>query len=109
MITRYNAPTKYDKYEAGVICKTLKDIDIPSWDTCNIDEPAPASECFDLYIQVARNKENPKWKPICDFFRKVFGEVIYDKDLTKELMRLYRDDKCNSFLALSSILKEKSR
>jgi len=109
MITRYNCPTKYDKCEAGVICKTLKDIDIPTWDTHDTEPPLPNSECFDLYIQVGRNKENPKWLPIGDFFRKVFGEAIYDAALTEEFMKLYKDDDYNSFLALSKILKKKIR
>jgi len=109
MITRYNAPTKYDRCEAGVICKTLKDIDIPTWDTHEPEPKMTNDECFDLYIQVGRNKENPKWLPIGDFFQKIFGNAIYEADLTEEFMKLYANDNYNSFLALSKLLKKKVR
>jgi hypothetical protein len=109
MIVRYNKPTKYDTVPAGIICKTLKDEEIPTWDSHSMEPLIPNSEFFDLYIQVSNKKDNPKWKTIGDFFQKIFGDVIYDEDLTTELMKLYHDDKHNSFLALAKILKKKIR
>lgn len=109
MITRYNPPTKYDRFDAGVICKSLKDKEIPTWDTHDPAPPLTNDECFDLYIQVGRNKENPKWKPIGEFFQKVFGEALNNENLTTELLKLYKQDDYNSFLALSKILKKMIR
>ena len=108
-IIRYNLPTKYDQVPCGCLCKSLRDIEVEEWDTHHSKSVNLQNTSFDLYIQTSKNKNNPEWKPIGEFFKVVFGDALYEEDVLDELVKLYQDDHYNSFLALSNLLKKKTK
>jgi len=88
----------------GTICKTLKDIPIVT-DIFYFRKHLEETEKFDLYIQLNENKQHPKWKPIGEFFTKVFDDKLYDEEFINEALKLYQNT-TTSFLALSKLLKK---
>lgn len=107
-ITRYHKPTKYDVYEIGTICKSLKDIPEENDVSC-FRKHLEEEDKFDLYIQLNKNKNCPKWKPIGEFFSKVFGDKLNDEEFINEALRLYQSTTDNSFLALAKLLKKPNK
>lgn len=71
MEIKYAAPTKYDQAEQKTIWKQQLDQEI-RW-----------------YIQVSKDKDNPIWVTIGDFFTKIYQSMLGDGLFIEEQMDLF--------------------
>ena len=104
-ITRYHKPTKYDRYDIGTLCKTLKDMPEEKDIYC-FKQKQDDTDKFELHVQVSKDKQNPDWKPIGEFFTKIFNDILYNEEFINEALKLYHNS-TTSFLALSKLIKSK--
>lgn len=92
MVTRYSAPTKYDKAPFKSLCKMSRE---------------DGRWCY--FIQEGENMEEPQWVSLGDFFEKAFEEYIIKPEFIDECLQLYRHNTRPPMLNISKIIGEKSK
>ena len=90
MITRYNAPTKLDRYPYGTVWRV------------DVNED---TECY--YIQTCQNeKDLPNWIRLGSFLETALRDFVNDSKFMESTLRLFDYQITNPRKIISNIIKQ---